>query len=460
MVSPDLSIKLVTPHHEEQDLAFSGRRFLPSTPILCHTDPMASLKSSKKTTYDYQKQLVWCTCSECTASFGPKGQQIKQYTRRKHIEKDKMAALRDKTRRPELPVVPFNETIAFKKARLDQSVAVAGPSGYTESQLVEPIGDDEGEFDMPGSEAEQPIASSIIPHALPTPPSPPPDFDDFYMDPPDNFDIPDDNVSITGAEQSARDAHEAMDTSETTPPPQPPSPTPAAAIPHNPTAPSSSEAPEVVLEPPPPPNEVFQESSPFWFWRIILVLAAWLHLHYHVPHRACTLFLKVLRTLLIGLGHITRNDKVPITLSTTFRRLRLNDEFRVYPTCPRCHEIYPVDSPTSMQCDKCSIALFKFYEAPNPEEGASGKTRTKPVLQCPLQPISEQLPQLLNRYGVEAMCDAWRGQETKPGYMLSIMDGEIWKTLKGHDGKPFFDNSIDRDNPEELRLGITLGFDG
>ena len=41
-----------------------------------------------------------------------------------------------------------------------------------------------------------------------------------------------------------------------------------------------------------------------------------------------------------------------------------------------------------------------------------------------------------------------------------MMDGEVWKSIKGHDGKLFFDNSPDHKNSDELWIGIAQGFDG
>jgi hypothetical protein len=43
---------------------------------------------------------------------------------------------------------------------------------------------------------------------------------------------------------------------------------------------------------------------------------------------------------------------------------------------------------------------------------------------------------------------------------MRIMDGKIWKTIAGCDGKPFFDNRPDQEHSDELRIGVTLGFDG
>ncbi|KAK6988426.1 hypothetical protein R3P38DRAFT_3229026 [Favolaschia claudopus] len=67
------------------------------------------------------------------------------------------------------------------------------------------------------------------------------------------------------------------------------------------------------------PRESEAEESPFWFWQIILFLTAWLHLHYHLPHRACALLLKILRNIFITLRHIPSDNNVPITLATAFK---------------------------------------------------------------------------------------------------------------------------------------------
>ncbi len=60
----------------------------------------------------------------------------------------------------------------------------------------------------------------------------------------------------------------------------------------------------------------------------------------------------------------------------------------------------------------------------------------------------------------EIESEAWRADHTPPGVKQRIQDGRIWKSLRGHDGELFFDNSPSRKNVDELRLGITIGFDG
>ncbi len=46
------------------------------------------------------------------------------------------------------------------------------------------------------------------------------------------------------------------------------------------------------------------------------------------------------------------------------------------------------------------------------------------------------------------------------GVLTDIMDGEKWKTVEGPDGRPFFDNNPNRESKDELRIAVTLGFDG
>ncbi|KAG2063843.1 hypothetical protein BDR04DRAFT_945156, partial [Suillus decipiens] len=77
----------------------------------------------------------------------------------------------------------------------------------------------------------------------------------------------------------------------------------------------------------------------------------------------------------------------------------------------------------------------------------------------PQNPLSNGIPRFLSQDGIELQLDAWRSQPTTPGKRSSIQDGEIWKTLRGTDGN-LFDNTAERQDADELRIGITLGFDG
>jgi hypothetical protein len=126
-----VSFKLVASHHDPQDLEDFTRWPFFLSPIIPSLPHHHRLMASRNPKYDYQKQFVWCTCTECVAASGKKGQQVKQYTQWKHLEKDKLVALRNKIKQPELLVVPFNKMTAFKRAWLCQSEAQAGPSNWT-----------------------------------------------------------------------------------------------------------------------------------------------------------------------------------------------------------------------------------------------------------------------------------------------------------------------------------------
>ncbi|KAJ7243351.1 hypothetical protein C8J57DRAFT_1556948 [Mycena rebaudengoi] len=83
------------------------------------------------------------------------------------------------------------------------------------------------------------------------------------------------------------------------------------------------------------PHNSLAKESIYWFWQLILITTAWLHLHFHTPHRACDLLLNVLRSIFICLKLVQREDKVPVTLTTTFKKLGLNEEFQIRAICPQ-----------------------------------------------------------------------------------------------------------------------------
>ncbi|KAH9928238.1 hypothetical protein B0H21DRAFT_712161 [Amylocystis lapponica] len=236
---------------------------------------------------------------------------------------------------------------------------------------------------------------------------------------------------------------------------------------------------EIPIERPPASHEIIADSSDVWFWRILMLLCSWLHLQYHVPHRACALILQVMRFIFIAIGMLTRDSDAPITLLTSLNRLQLRDNFDIKAMCVSCHRLYDGDSEANSKCSVCNIPLFKSNSEsanaaqaePDPNQPELSeepikqpprRTNTKtpvPQLQTPYSLLSTQLPEYIVR--LEKSLDSWRDREPTPDAELrSIQDGHLWKTLPGPDGVPFFDNRPDRANPDELRIGVTLGFDG
>ncbi|KAG1881233.1 hypothetical protein F4604DRAFT_1922239 [Suillus subluteus] len=87
--------------------------------------------------------------------------------------------------------------------------------------------------------------------------------------------------------------------------------------------PTHEEPPSPLPEPPLPPDIILDNATPHWFWKIILLLVAWLNLRYHLPHRAANLLLKVSASIFYGLGAFTVDDKPAQTLRTAFRSLTI-----------------------------------------------------------------------------------------------------------------------------------------
>ncbi|KAG1817260.1 uncharacterized protein BJ212DRAFT_1270478, partial [Suillus subaureus] len=138
-------------------------------------------------------------------------------------------------------------------------------------------------------------------------------------------------------------------------------------------------------------------------------------------------------------------------LNTIFNHLDIKDNFDIHLVCPVCHHIYPHDSQGDAKCLNCSEPLF---------EPSTSRTKPRPCLQCPQNPLSNAILHLLSCTGIEEELDAWRCHVPEPGKRALIQDGEIWRTIKGNDGELFFDNSPECPNKDKLRIGITLGFDG
>lgn len=251
-----------------------------------------------------------------------------------------------------------------------------------------------------------------------------------------------------------------------------PSPLTTESSDNQPEVPPSSVQPEVpdqpaysVLEPPLPPDVILDGASQHWFWKIILILVAWLNLRYHLPHRAANLLLKVTASIFYGLGVFALEEKPAQTLNTAFAHLALADYFEVRPMCPTCMRVFPHNSPSDAVCTHCSTPLFhetRPQDIPTKSSSATKPSRStmKPKLRCPQNPLSNGILRLLSQDGIELQLDAWQSQLTTPGKRSSIQDGEIWKTLRGADGNLFFDNAAERQDADELRIGITLGFDG
>ena len=211
-----------------------------------------------------------------------------------------------------------------------------------------------------------------------------------------------------------------------------------------------------VPEPPLPATEVLAASSDSWVWRIMLLFTSWAHVAYHVPVKVLEVLLKILQGIFITLESIAEAAEAPTSLKTSFKWLGLEDTFQVLPMCILCRRIFNDDDLTANSvCTYCDKPLFKEVIK------RGGKNRHVPILQFPFRSLSSQLPEFLNREGVEDALDAWRSRSrSADGTLRDIMDGQVWQELKDPDGNLFFNNDPRREDKDELRIGITLGFDG
>ncbi|KAI0790156.1 hypothetical protein BC629DRAFT_1593292 [Irpex lacteus] len=215
-------------------------------------------------------------------------------------------------------------------------------------------------------------------------------------------------------------------------------------------------------------QQTVTHASDTWFWNVILLLSAWLHIRHFTTHAAIGLMLHILKSIFVALGLLQPNTAVPVTLRTAFKRLDLEDQFTILPMCPDCLWTHHTGDLTAevTNCLQCDVALFKEVETLPLDERSFPFTAprlppSKPRLQAPYILPSRLIAQLLTSTpSMEADLEKWRGRRAIPGRMMSIQDGKIWKTLPAADGGLFFDNSPGRANSDELRIGVTCGFDG
>ena|SRR5882762_5257451 len=112
----------------------------------------------------------------------------------------------------------------------------------------------------------------------------------------------------------------------------------------------------------------------------------------------------------------------------------------------------------------CQIPIFQPIHGSGDDVESpileSRPLKVKPILVTPTRPISEQLESFINQPRVEEALDAWRTRKHHSHKLMDISDGRIWDEIRGHDGWLFFENGSNRPDPDELRLALTMNFDG
>ncbi|EIW65136.1 uncharacterized protein TRAVEDRAFT_16965 [Trametes versicolor FP-101664 SS1] len=193
-----------------------------------------------------------------------------------------------------------------------------------------------------------------------------------------------------------------------------------------------------------------------WFVRTILLMVTYLHTRHHITFRSATIILFTTRAIFIALGVIDLNDPMPKTFTTALKRLDLTDRFHIFPTCPQCHRLFRPDIAPSTLCPVCKTPLFsRGALAVVMEYLGAALPHAIPRFAAPFRPLSAAILDFLSRPHMDIKVDEWRNIPSIPGEYRRIQDGRIWKTLKGHDGLPFFGPQAHG----EIRIGVIYHLD-
>lgn len=121
------------------------------------------------------------------------------------------------------------------------------------------------------------------------------------------------------------------------------------------------------------------DASNVWYWNIILLLCAGLHLCHFTTHSAVNLILGVLRLVFVALGVFSPTMQVPLTLKTAFKRLDLDGNIPIIPVCPSCFWTYHGELAPDATCTRCDAKLFMD----NPTQSANNPQPAKAKWQAP-----------------------------------------------------------------------------
>ncbi|KAF8587023.1 hypothetical protein K439DRAFT_1614695 [Ramaria rubella] len=133
--------------------------------------------------------------------------------------------------------------------------------------------------------------------------------------------------------------------------------------------------------------------------------------------------------------------------------------FSIFVCCPGCHtsvttHLIPQDE-SELSCASCGHNLYNglppnYFDLSWEAQKRLKKSPTPKVV-IPMVLLSSLIADFLAHNGLENECKSWLSSESTPDIYTHIMDGKVWKTLVGPDGRPFFEAREDN----ELRIGTT-----
>ena len=130
------------------------------------------------------------------------------------------------------------------------------------------------------------------------------------------------------------------------------------------------------------------------------------------------------------------------------------DRFIKYVSCPKCHEIYPMDNckvvlpdksivsrtcsfvrfpthPHTIRRRPCGMVLMKSVKT------SCGTTSLYPRQMYCYKSVIESLKEVILRPRFIEKCEAWRSRNTASGTLGDIYDGQVWKKILNPGGIPF-----------------------
>ncbi|KAJ7710866.1 hypothetical protein B0H17DRAFT_5806 [Mycena rosella] len=169
-------------------------------------------------------------------------------------------------------------------------------------------------------------------------------------------------------------------------------------------------------------------------------------------------------------GNLVGAVAMPRTLKTIFARLNIKDRFVVRPICFKCHRIFEADVGPHTFCPDCDEEIFgapdrdevdneddnidSIFEEQDPKSSVWGKR--KPYMVAPIQLLSTGSRSFFKRPGMDSAVNAWKKGKPGDGELNCMQDAEVWKTIKGPDGRPFF---YSPSSEKEIRLGVSFSLD-
>ena len=192
---------------------------------------------------------------------------------------------------------------------------------------------------------------------------------------------------------------------------------------------------------------------------IIYLVVLWLHSQFHLAFRACAALLVVLSIAFRAAGSPIE-PAMFTTLPSVIKELNADASMKVCPVCPACFKVFPATTPHNSSCDRCEHPLFETKDKHSSKQQHPRSQQTpKPLLQFPTKSIEDYLTTILAVPGMEDEMDAWKKKTRRRGIYKDIFDGDVCQTIPGVDGSPFFHPADDILEPDELRIGVSLGAD-